>query len=57
MKKPLQIKGNDTTVKICDADGKTLATISKSLGEDDFATAFEIVRACNSKTAAKAEGK
>ncbi|MDD4390221.1 MAG: hypothetical protein PHW03_05395 [Eubacteriales bacterium] len=47
MNTPLQIKGSDTTVRICDANGKTLATINKALGEDDYKTAQAIVSMCN----------
>lgn len=47
IKTPLQIKGSDTTVRICDADGKTLATINKALGVDDYPTAKQIVEAVN----------
>lgn len=47
MKTPLQIKGSSTTVRICDSDGKTLATINKALKDDDYKTAKAIVDACN----------
>ena len=46
-KTPLQIKGSDTTVRICDANGKTLATINRALGERDYDTAKDIVDAVN----------
>lgn len=46
---PLQVKGSDTTVRICDARGKTLATINKALGEMDYFTAKEMVDLCNQK--------
>jgi hypothetical protein len=44
---PLQIKGSETSVRICDANGRTLATINKSLGEKDYETAKQIVDAVN----------
>ncbi|MDD5135294.1 MAG: hypothetical protein PHP01_07780 [Phycisphaerae bacterium] len=47
MNTPLQIKGSDTTVCVCDANGKILATINKALGEDDYKTAQAIITACN----------
>ena len=48
MKTPLRVGGSDTTVRILDADGKTLATVNKNLKECDYGTAKEIVRAVNS---------
>jgi hypothetical protein len=47
LKTPLQIKGSNTTVRICDADGKTLATINKALGEHDNDVAQIIVNCVN----------
>jgi len=47
MKTPLQIKGSDNSVRICDADGKTLATINRALGVEDYPTAKEIIDAVN----------
>jgi hypothetical protein len=47
MKTPLQIRGSDTTVRICDADGKTLATINRALGAQDYNTAVDICNAVN----------
>ena len=46
-KTPLQIKGSDTTVRICDANGRTLATINRALDERDYDTAKDIVDAVN----------
>lgn len=59
MKTPLKIKGSDktTALRICDADGKTLATINKSLGEQDYPTALAIVNAVNRFYQLRAEGK
>lgn len=47
MKTPLKIGGNDKSVWICDADDKKIATISRSLGEKDYETALQIVKAVN----------
>lgn len=47
MKTPLQILGSISTVRICDADGKTLATMNKALGEKDYNTALLIVAIVN----------
>ena len=59
MKTPLQIKGSDTTtaLRICDANGKTLATISKSLRDQDYVVAMEIVNSVNRFYQLRLEGK
>jgi len=59
MKTPLQIKGSDktTALRICDANGKTLATINKSLGDQDYVVALDIINSVNRFYQLRAEGK